>query len=391
MNLKCMYVNKSIMLRQTNSLNNGKMDDIDEPHKKKILFLANHYVTLYSYRKELIQQLLQDGHDVYLSLPESSNNEYFKNIGCKIVSTKIDRRSINPLKDLKLIIFYKEIITKIQPDIIFSYTIKPNIYGSIVSNGKYKQICNITGTGATFLKKNIVSILCKWLYKISVKRCYKVFFQNEGDMSFFVKNRMVANNYELIPGSGCNLEDYQYVEINQNDVIRFIFIGRIMKLKGIDEYCEAAVKIKRKYKNVEFIIAGWIEEEAYKKIITIYQDEGIVNYIGFCNNIAAWIEKCHCTVLPSHGGEGIPNVLLESSAIGRACIGSKINGIVDVIDDGVTGFLFAPGNADDLAEKMEMFLKLDIEARKKMGLAGRQKIINNFDRKNVIESYLKEI
>lgn len=362
----------------------------EKNEKKKILFLANHFITLFSFRKELIQKLVNDGHDVYLSIPEDENH-YFENLGCHIILTDIDRRGVNPKNDLKLIYFYKKMIPKVNPDIIFSYTIKPNIYGCIASGKKYKQVCNITGTGATFLEDNLVAKICKILYRFSIKNSYKVFFQNTGDRDFFIKNNLVKDNYEMLPGSGCNLEEHKYHPMVNDDIIRFIFIGRVMKLKGIDEYLEAAKKVKSKYPNTEFIIAGWNEEEKYKKIVNDYQEQGYVNYIGFRNDINDWIEKCNCTVLPSHGGEGVPNVLLESSAIGRACIGSKINGTMDVIDDGVTGYLFETGNSESLAEKLEEFINLTFNEKIAMGKAGRRKIEHEFDRNIVIQKYCDEV
>ena len=195
----------------------------------------------------------------------------------------------------------------------------------------------------------------------------------------------------MLPGSGCNLEEHKYHPMVNDDIIRFIFIGRVMKLKGIDEYLEAAKKVKSKYPNTEFIIAGWNEEEKYKKIVNDYQEQGYVNYIGFRNDINDWIEKCNCTVLPSHGGEGVPNVLLESAAIGRVCIGSKINGTMDVIDDGVTGYLFETGNSESLAEKLEEFINLTFNEKIDMGKAGRRKIEHEFDRNIVIQKYCDEV
>lgn len=365
----------------------------DESGKKKILFLANHFITLFSFRKELIRQLCQEGYDVYLSIPEDENN-YFTNLGCHIITTEIDRRGVNPAKDMKLLLFYKRMISKIEPDIIFSYTIKPNIYGCFVTNGylgkKYKQICNITGTGETFLEDNFIARICKLLYKLSIRRCYKVFFQNTGDRDYFVKNKLVNNNYEILPGSGCNLEEHAFLPMSDDGVTRFIFIGRVMKLKGIDEYLEAAERIKGKYPKTEFIIAGWNEEERYKKIIEEYQIRGIVHYIGFRKDIENWIAKCDCTVLPSHGGEGVPNVLLESAATGRACIGSNSNGIKDVIEDGINGYLFEVGNAIDLASKMESFINLSFKEKMAMGRAGREKVEKEFDRRIVIKRYCEE-
>ena len=366
----------------------GEMKKTNE--KKRVLFLSNHFKTLFWFRKELIEKLVEEGHEVYLSLPEDEN-DFFAKMGCHIIITEIDRRGVNPKNDLKLIRFYKKIIPEVNPDIIFSYTIKPNIYGSMASGKKYKQICNITGTGATFLEDNLVAKICKMLYKVYVRKCYKVYFQNTGDRDFFIENNLVYNNYEMLPGSGCNLEEHVFKEMPEDDVVRFIFIARVMKLKGIDEYLEAAKRIKEKYPNTEFIIAGWNEEEEYKKIVAEYHEQGIVNYIGFRDDLDDWIEKCHCAVLPSHGGEGIPNVLLESAAAGRACIGSKINGTMDVIDDGVTGYLFETGNAESLAGSMEKFIKLSNEEKRKMGKAGREKIEREFDRQLVVKRYCDEV
>ena len=358
--------------------------------KKKVLFLSNHFHTLFAFRKELIEKLVEEGHEVYLSFPEDENH-YFENMGCHIILTDVDRRGVNPKNDLKLIQFYKKMIPEVNPDIIFSYTIKPNIYGCMASGKKYKQVCNITGTGATFLEDNLVAKICKLLYKISVRKAYKVFFQNTGDRDFFIRNNLVKNNYEMLPGSGCNLKEHTYQPMPEDEIIRFIFIGRVMELKGIDEYLEAAKTIKSKYPNTEFIIAGWNEEEKYKKIVDDYQKQGFVNYIGFRKDIGDWIAKCNCTILPSHGGEGVPNVLLESAATGRVCIGSKINGTMDVIDDEITGYLFETGDSKSLAEKIERFLHLSAEEKAAMGKSGREKMEREFDRSIVVNRYCEEV
>ncbi len=361
-----------------------------DTQKKRILFLSNHFITLYSFRKELIKKLVDDGNDVYLSIPEDEDG-YFEKLGCNIILTEIDRRGVNPKNDIKLVAFYKKMIPEINPDIIFSYTIKPNIYGCIASGKKYKQICNITGTGATFLKDNIIAKICKILYRISVRNCYKVFFQNAGDRDFFVNNNLVKNNYEMLPGSGCNLQEHCYLPMPNDEIMRFIFIGRVMKLKGIDEYLEAARIVHAKYPNTEFLIAGWNEEDEYKRIVAEYQEQGFVNYIGFRNDIGDWIAKCNCTVLPSHGGEGVPNVLLESAATGRACIGSTINGTKDIIDNGKTGYLFETGNEKSLVEAIEKFILLSPEEKEKMGMYGRTKVEQEFDREIVIKKYCDEV
>ena len=364
--------------------------------KKRVLFLAQHFITLYSFRRELIERLCSEEHEVYLSLPPSEDNKFFENIGCKIVPTEIDRRGVNPLKDLKLIAFYKKMIPQIDPDIIFSYTIKPNIYGCLASNGmkrpngqKYRQICNITGTGGTFLEDNFVAKVCRVLYRHSVKNCYKVFFQNTGDRDMFIKNRMIKGNCDMLPGSGVNLEQFAVVPLPEGENVNFIFIGRVMKLKGIDEYLEAAKRTKEKRPNTNFYIAGFIEEGEYKDKVESYGDAVIP--LGFIKDITAEIKKCHCTILPSHGGEGVPNVLLESAAMGRVCIGSRIPGTSDVIDDRITGYLFEAGNTESLVDAIEKIIQLTATQRKQMGLEGRRKVEREFNRELVIQKYIDEV
>ena len=364
--------------------------------KKKILFLAQHFVTLYSFRRELIEKLCADGHDVYLSLPVADENKYFEDLGCKIVPTEIDRRGVNPIKDLKLLSFYKRMIPEIDPDIIFSYTIKPNIYGTMATNGRrrkngrpFRQVCNITGTGGTFLENNMVAKICRLLYRHSVKKCYKVFFQNTGDRDMFLKNGMVKDNWDMLPGSGVNLSQFSYSPLPEGDEINFIFIGRVMKLKGIDEYLEAARRIKTNHPNTNFYIAGFVEEGEYKEKIESCSD--VVTALGFIKDIKNEIRKCHCTILPSHGGEGVPNVLLESAAMGRICIGSRIAGTDTVIDNGKTGYLFEAGNTESLVGAIENVLQLSADEKNRMGLAGREKVEREFDRQIVVERYVEEV
>lgn len=284
-------------------------------------------------------------------------------------------------------------IRNVNPDIIFSFTIKPNIYGSLASNKTgHKQVCNITGTGATFLKKGLVSTICMNLYRVSVRKCYKTFFQNTGDRDFFIQHKMVkSDRCEMLPGSGCNLLQHSFKPLPDTSLLKFIYIGRVMKLKGIDEYLECARRIKGNHPNTIFYIAGWNEEPEYMAKVEESQKKGWVEYLGFRKDIDQWIERCHCTILASHGGEGVPNVLLESAATGRICIASNINGSRDVIDDGKTGYLFEMGNADDLTKEVERFIALSNDEKAAMGKAGREKIEREFDRKIVVSKYLKEI
>ncbi len=358
---------------------------------KKILLLSNDFMSL-NFRKELVIRLLREGHRVYVSMVDADENRLYAEMGCKIIPAPIDRRGINPFKDIKLYCHYKAIFKEIRPDIIFSYTIKPNIYGSLASRGTgCPQVCNITGTGGVFLRDNLISELCKALYRISVKKARMVFFQNEDDKNFFVDNGLVGPDWKVIPGSGCNLKEHFFVRMPKTNRIRFMYIGRILALKGIDEYLRAARTVKSKYPKTEFFIAGYFVEPQYRQIVQEYEQDGVVKHLGFCNDIDREIRKSHCIVLPSKGGEGIPNALLEGAAIGRACIGSDIPGARQVIDDNVTGFLFRPESHQDLVNKMEKFLSLSYEEMARMGINGRQKVEREFDREQIVEIYLNEL
>ena len=358
---------------------------------KKILFLSNHYITLFFFRKELIKRLCERGHQVYLSMPYDERQSFFEDMGAKIILTPMSRRGMNPVEDIKLIGNYRRIIKELDPDIIFSYTIKPNIYGTLVTNRLgYRQVCNVTGTGATFLKESALAKLSRLLYRLSMKKAYKVFFQNSGDRDYFIRHKMIGNNYEMLPGSGVNLEQHRFCPMPDTDEIRFIYIGRVMAVKGVQQYLDAAKAIHEKYPQARFYIAGFIEEERFKPIVDEYHEKGIVNYLGFRKDIDDWIEHCHCTVLASLGGEGVPNVLLESAATGRVCISSDINGSRDVVDEGQTGFLFTPGSSEELIEKLERFIALSPEEREAMGRRGREKMEKEFDREIVIGKYIQE-
>lgn len=358
---------------------------------KTVLILSNHFVTLFFFRRELIERLIGLGYRVCISMPEDERNSFFEELGCQVIVTPMSRRGINPAEDLRLIMEYRRIMRELKPDVIFSYTIKPNIYGAMASNAlQLRQVCNVTGTGATFLKESPLSAVARVLYRASLRRAYRVFFQNRGDRDYFVSHRMVRDNWELLPGSGVNLQRHALRELPQGDTVSFIYVGRIMAVKGVDEFLECARQIRQRHPDTRFYMAGFVEEPRLEKLIGEYGREGVVEYLGFQEDIDHWIGACHCTILPSLGGEGVPNVLLESAAIGRACIASRISGSEDVVDDGHTGYLFTPGNAADLIDKVERFLSLTAEERRAMGLAGRAKVEREYDRETVIARYLRE-
>lgn len=360
----------------------------------KILILANSSLGLYNFRFELIKELLAQGYDVYFSLPESVEDEKVRlliEIGAKHIQTYINRRGINLFEDLKLIKEYKKIIREVNPDIILTYTIKPNIYGTYVAS-KYKKpiMMNITGIGTSLTNSKLKYIIIR-LYKYACKKAKFIFFQNKSNYLLFISNKMVDHSkIKIIPGSGVNIDKFKPMEKqNQDEVIRFLFIGRIMKEKGIEEYLEVADKITKKYSNTEFQILGRFEEKKYKEIILNNKNPRI-KYLGVSNDVRNEIKGADCIVNPSYH-EGMSNVLLEGAAMGKPLIASNIPGCKEIVDDGYNGYLFDVKSSVSLENKITQFIELGIKEKKVMGKKSRKKVETEFDRNIVINEYIKAI
>jgi len=356
---------------------------------RKVLILVNHDVVIYNFRKELVERLLKDGYDVFISSPYGERIDELKKMGCKYIEADISRHGTNVIDELKLLLYYKKLMKQIKPDVVLSYTIKPNIYGGMAcrfSNIPY--IANITGLGTAVENEGIMQKVSVVLYKIAFKKINCLFFQNTENQQFFLYKNIVVDKHRLIPGSGVNLEHFNLMDYPPDETIDFVYISRIMKEKGIDQYLEAAECIRGKYPNTRFHILGFCEE-AYEDQLKVMK--GIVEYHGMQRDIRVFLEKCHCTIHPTYYPEGMSNVLLESAACGRPLITTNRSGCREIVDDGVNGFIIEQQNSQDLIEKIEKFIGLSYEEKRNMGLAGRAKVEREFDRRIVVEAYAEEI
>lgn len=362
---------------------------------KKILLLGNHGFVIYNFRKELVQKLIQNGYEVYISLPKDDDKvPKMIDWGCKFIETNVDGRGKNPFTDLKLILHYIRILKKIKPDVILAYTIKPNLYGGLASRWlRVPYINTITGLGSGFIKDSFLKRFLSVMYKVSLKKSSTVFFQNTADMNVLIKSKTLKAPYALIPGSGVNLDEYRYKNFPMDGRVTFIFIGRIMKDKGIDQYLEAAKIIKTKHPNTKFHVIGYVEESQsqYKEKISQYEKDGYIHYFGYQSVVKSFIEEAHCLIQPSHGGEGLSNVLLETAATGRVLIASNIPGCRETIDEGQNGYLFEAKNTDELVKRIEEFLTITSEEKVKMGKNSRMKVEKEFDRNIVVNAYMNKI
>ncbi|MFD1348011.1 glycosyltransferase family 4 protein [Oceanobacillus caeni] len=358
----------------------------------RILVLANFGMGLYNFRKELLEELIRNDNDVYISFPHDEYVPKLESLGCKFINIKLDRRGTNPFSDLKVVFNYMRMIKRIKPDIVLTYTIKPNVYGGIaciLTNHPY--ISNITGLGTAVENKGLIQNITLTLYKTGLRKASCVFFQNKTNREFFIKKNIVKNNSRLIPGSGVNLVQHKFEEYpaKTDKKIRFLFIGRIMKAKGIEELLEAAKVVKEEYPNTEFNLIGGMEED-YSQIINVLEKQGIVKYHGQQDDVQSFIKKSHGTILPSYH-EGLANVLLESASAGRPVMTSRIPGCLETFDENISGIGFEVRDTQSLKEAIIKFINLPYDQKKKMGIAGRKKMEREFNRRSVVQAYIDEI
>lgn len=363
--------------------------------KKRILMLGNSHLVIFGFRGELIARLSEEGYDVVVSFPNGpfgNGEETSKMYGCKFVEIPMARRGVNPIQEMSLLLKYIRLIKEVNPDIVLAFTVKCDIYGGMACKRLgVPYIPNITGLGKALSKKGFMQSIATMLYRVAMRSAECICFQNSYDKEYFDRHKIQGKHYRVLPGSGVNLEKFIPLEYPTDDVVRYMYIARVMKAKGIEQFIEAAKIIKEKYPLTEFHVCGYCEEEHYSDMIKAEEQKGVIIYHGLVHNIIDYEKKVHCVVLPSFHPEGVSNVLLEAAACARPIITTDRAGCRETVDDGITGFLVQEKDSKDLAEKMEKFLRLSFEEKREMGLRGRQKVEKEFDRQIVVDAYLQEI
>lgn len=357
-----------------------------------ILILIPKDNVAYNFRSEVILKLHELGHEIYIVSPYGSKIDYFVERGCHFIDLPIDRRGTSIIADSKLIISYRRIAKEVKADVVLTYTTKCSVYGGFACESLgIPYIVNAAGVMQSGDRLSFLERFILFLYKLAFRKASCIMYQNHFERDLV--NQILKNkvHYRDIPGSGVNLTAFTYKEYPDSDeVVRFNYVARIMKNKGIDEFLECAIRIKKAYSNTEFIIYGDYDDNKYRTIISNLEKEGIVRYGGIQMDMKPYIEAAHAVIHPSYY-EGMTNVVLEHSAMGRPCIGSDVPGVKDGIDDGITGFVFKVRNVDSMVETVEKFLSLNNEEKAKMGRAAREKMECEFDRNIVTNTYIEEI
>lgn len=358
---------------------------------KTILVLSNHPTWTYKLRGEVLKSLVEEGYRVIVAVGYGTEMENLKALGCEHVNIPYNRRSVNPLKEVKLFMAYRKLIKDVKPDAVLTYTIKPNLYGAYLCRKRHIPcLINITGLGSALEQPGIYQTFFLILYKYVFRKVYRVFLQNQFNLNLFIKKGIVKDNYVLLPGSGVNLDMYKPLPYPSCVTIEFVFIARILKAKGIEQYLKAAKYIRGIFPYTLFHICGFCDQD-YTDIIAQYENEGYVITHGMVEDTRDIYFFTHCTVLPSWYSEGMNNVLLESAACARPIITTERPGCGEVVEDGVNGYIVKQQDTEDLIDKLVQFILLPEESKIEMGLAGRKKVEMYFDRNIVVEEYMKAI
>jgi len=362
---------------------------------KTIALVSNTSWSLYNFRLGLIRHLKSRGFRIVVIAPKDAFTAKLIAEGIDYKEVEIFNYGTNPLNEIKLIFHLIQLYKEIKPDLIFHYTIKPNIYGSIAA--RYCRIPSIiitTGLGHLFEFKNwMVRTITLFLYRIACHLSKESWFLNSNDLDVFVYKLIVKKSKTLILKSeGIDLEWFSpgSSKKNSNKTV-FLFAGRLLLDKGILHYCDAAEIIKKRHSNVEFHVLGFVDQSnpnsiAYEYLLQ-WQKKKLIKYLGETTDVRPYLINCDCLVFPSFYREGVSRVLMEASAMERPIITTDNVGCREVVDHGINGLLIPTKNVPELVDAMEEFVKMNKSDREIMGKAGRRKMAREFDEKIVFAVY----
>lgn len=364
----------------------------------KIVFASNTSFSLYNFHYGVMKYLGNDGFEVIAVAPKDEYSDLLSKEFKFFEIKNLDRKGINPVKDFILFLEYVKIYKTVKPDLIFSYTIKPNIYGSIACRFlKIKYINMLTGLGYIFIKENLLTKFIEKLYKIAFRRSYKVLFLNRDDMRLFVNKEILPENKAmLLKSSGINTVyfslDFCKKEEKNGGKFIFLMIARLLWDKGVKEFIEAGKIAKSKYSNVELWLLGPIDKgnpsAVPENMVKEWEKERTVKYLGVSSDVRDYICAADVVVLPSYR-EGVPRSLLEAMAMEKPIITTDTSGCRDVCRNGENCLLVSVKDEAALSEAMINMVEAGDNGRKRMGQKGRNIVLEEFDENLIIQKYME--
>ncbi len=362
----------------------------------KIAIVLNSSWQAFNFRYNLALSIKEQGYDITFIAPYSAYSEKLKK-DFNFIDLSLSTNGTNPITDIRTILHLHKIFKKLRPAIVLNFTIKPNVYSSIVASYlNIPSINNIAGLGSLFIEDNLKTKLVKKMYRFSQKKASRIFFQNNDDFKMFLDDKIVEKSKcDRLPGSGVDLNKFKPVKKEETNTFKFLIVSRMLWAKGIKEYVEASKIIKENYSNVEFLLLGFLDAESptaiSKKQMDIWVKEYPINYLGVSDNVREVIAGVDCMVLPSYYREGVPRILLESASMAMPIITTHNVGCKEVVDHDVNGYLCKIKDVNDLVKNMEKMLGLSNEDRLLMGQKSRLKAEKEFDENIVISKYIQLI
>ncbi len=359
----------------------------------RIALVCNTAWAIYTYRQGLLRALNAAGVEVSVIAPRDRTFEPLAAMGCRCIDLPVASKSTNPLHDLRTLWALFKHYRAIRPDVVFHYTIKPNIYGSIAAwLARVPSVAVTTGLGYVFIQSSRAAQVAKRLYRLAFRFPREVWFLNRDDEAAFVDQNLLVHpeRARLLHGEGVDLNDYAFTPLPQRDGLRFVLIGRLLWDKGVGEYVEAVRQLRARYPQARFQLLGPVGVDNPSAItrdeVAAWEREGIVEYLGETADVRPYIADADCVVLPSYR-EGVPRTLMEASAMGRPIVATDVPGCREVVADGVNGLLCEAKNAASLADALARILDMSPAERAALGQRGRQKVTNEFDEQVVVQRY----
>lgn len=363
--------------------------------KGTVAIVINTSWNVYNFRLNLLRAIQAEGYRIVVIAPRDDYSDRLVAEGFFFEDLKLNNDSTNTIRELALLYDLVRIYRKVEPDIILQYTIKPNIYGTLAARLIDRPVINnVSGLGTVFLSNGVSAWVARGLLWLTQRHARVVFFQNSEDMGIFLRYHFLSRKRAaLLPGSGIDTE-YFHPSGRMPAELTFLFIGRLIRDKGIGEFIEAVRMVKRNYPDVKFQVVGTLYPKnptaTTQGELSSWIEEGLIEYLGHTDDIRSVIDGVSCVVLPSYR-EGLSRALLEAASMARPIVTTDVPGCRDVVDDGQNGFLCRVRDSADLAAKIIDMVELTDAEREAMGQQGRQKALEQFSEKIIIEKYLQII
>lgn len=359
-----------------------------------VLLTGNTSFKIANFRAGLIHALHADGHTLSVLAPEDEYTPTLKQMGCQFIPLKMSRNGTNPFDEWHMLRMIDATIKRIQPDFVFGYTIKNNIYAGLSCRRRHVPfVPNVTGLGPAFNGNGLLNRVIRGLYRLAFARARKVFFQNRDDRALFTECGLVpAKQTDQLPGSGVDLTQFQAQPLpSEADGLRCLLVARLLRDKGVALFADAAARLRDSHPQIRCQLLGPLDPDSKTGIsqaeIDGWVQEGLVDYLGSTTDVRPFLAQAHCIVLPSFYREGTPRSLLEGAALGRPIITTDMPGCRDVVRDGKNGILIAPQDVQALADALARFAETTPQHRQSMGDASRALMEAEYDEQIVINAY----